>query len=195
MLNNINFTPAKCGYNHQKGLKRGILNFTQLNNQAGNDTVNISTKSYKPNKGALILSGLGVLALETILAVKKAGRGSSYIEKAQKMFKEAFISDDISVNETKAILKRYKEIENCMKERFKPEFVKMVEDMGYGKTEIPKGENISNMISKFFEAHDNYTDPTGIISMYKYHNNFLEKDARKIGKGMQNLLKNIPHID
>ena len=84
MLNNINFTPAKCGYNHQKGLKRGILNFTQLNNQAVNDTVNISTKSYKPNKGALILSGLGVLALGTILEVKKSRQGVFLYRKSSK---------------------------------------------------------------------------------------------------------------
>jgi len=283
------------------------------------DEVNVSPKTISgAQKAALILGGAGALALGAIFAVKNSGKSSSYFEKAQKMFQQAFLRDDISIKETKEILKRYKEIEKIgdneeyikalyeqaikdyrlghlsfslsvedlkkgtlgamnpagvftisknakrkdiknivfhefrhakqndimaatdmdryvsgilnrantektlknsalykdslellrkqgvdgekylldfVKDHYKPQMIKKFQDSGYGKCEIPTGADFTDFVNKLFAGHESYVDTDGLLSLYKYHTNFLEKDARQIGEGMKKLLENIPDFE
>lgn len=89
------------------------LNSYQVSNNVeriiSNDTVTIGNKKVKKKN---ILLGLGVLALGTIgVVVGVKFHNTNTLEKAQKTFQKVFLRDDISLEETKAILSRYKEIE------------------------------------------------------------------------------------
>ena len=74
-----------------------------------NDTVSIGNHKIKKRN---VLIGLGAVAVATmgIVAGVKFHNANS-LEKAQKTFQKVFLRDDISLEETKAMLSRYKEIE------------------------------------------------------------------------------------
>ena len=58
----------------------------------------------------------------------------------------------------------------------------LVDKLGLGKLKVP--EELNEYIEKCFEAHRNYN----AVNPIKYYFNFLEKDARKSGEGMQRII-------
>ena len=64
--------------------------------------------------------------------------------------------------------------------------VNVIDKLGLGHSTVP--EELSEYLEKCFKAHSNYND----ANVFAYHFNFLEKDARKAGKGMQRIITSIP---
>ena len=84
-----------------------------------------------------------------------------------------------------------KEIEQLVDKNLQKRWIKaisknIIEKLGLGKSEVP--ESLNEYIEKCFEAHSNYN----AVNPIKYHFNFLEKDARKSGEGMQRIITSIP---
>ena len=84
-----------------------------------------------------------------------------------------------------------KEVEELIDTNLQKRWIKAIrkntiEKLGLGKSEVP--ESLNEYIEKCFKAHSNYND----ANVFAYYNNFLEKDARKSGKGMQRIIMSIP---
>lgn len=84
-----------------------------------------------------------------------------------------------------------KEIEQLVDTNLQKRWIKaisknIIEKLGLGKSEVP--ESLNEYIEKCFKAHSNYNE----ANVFAYHFNFLEKDARKAGKGMQRIITSIP---
>ncbi len=98
----INQTPYSNSYQ--------VSNTTNtLEKTPSNDTVSIGNHKIKKRN---VLIGLGAVAVATIGVVAGVRmHNANTLEKAQKTFQKVFLRDDISLEETKAMLSRYKEIE------------------------------------------------------------------------------------
>lgn len=84
-----------------------------------------------------------------------------------------------------------KEIEEMVNEALKCKWVRvlkrnLVDELQLGKSEVP--DSMSEYLEKCFTAHEKYSNS----SFFGYFCNFLEKDARKSGKGMRKILRSIP---
>lgn len=315
-------------HNSQTGKQQTSLGVSQISYSNSQQTVNtIKCSERVPSKDTVtignhkikkrnLLVGLGAVTVATIGVVAAVRvRNANTLEKAQKTFQKVFLRDDISLEETKAILSRYKEIEKIenkedyiqalfaeAKKNYGLEHTSVsckIEDIGeytlgasngYGditisknakrkglinfihhelrhtkqndmmlstnpekyangilsrgtslevlkkssmykkiqeivKKQMPNGtpEEIEEMtiecikmryaqslsveakakglgsktysdkhkdfVEKLFVAHEKYPSSAGIIGIIKYHNNFLEKDARFAGKNMEKVVK------
>lgn len=134
-------------------------------------------KTQVKNKKQKVLAGLAIVTVVGIVGVKSYR--SYYINKAQRTFKEVFMRDNITKDETIKILKRYKEIEKIKdKEKYaKAVFEEAKKNFGF------ENKPISFMIKDLPDSK-----AWGGCSKF---NDFIETDLKKGNR--EGLLEHIHH--
>lgn len=149
--NNINANRLQAGKNNRS---REYVGFSGTLER----TPDADCYGNKKNTGAkllLILSGIGLAAAGIVAAVKFSKQG--YLKKAQKTFQKVYMRDDISKEETAAILKRFKELEKIKNdnEYIKAVFAEAKKNYGFENLPIKLADKNSRLTGKSLGGCDN----------------------------------------
>lgn len=131
-ISNYNYYPQ---IQRSANNKTGKLAFTENNSKADtfeNDNKKLSTTA----KVGLSVLGLGLAALGTVYGIRKYNVKN--IKNIQKAFQETFMRDDITVEQAREMMKRYKDIEKIQnrEEYAKALFAEAKKNFGFENSPI-----------------------------------------------------------
>lgn len=112
-------------------------------------------KTNTDSKTLFVIGGIATIALGILLALKLKTR--DYLSKAQKTFREVYLRDDISKEETAKILKRFKELEKIKNddEYKKAVFEEVKKNYGFANFPITMGDDKTGALQKSIGGCDN----------------------------------------
>ena len=142
---NSQFSNVVFGKNNSGSAVQTRTTTTPLAKNTGNDTVTLSKKREltKKQKTWLKIGAITTAVVAAGLAIREG-----FIRNAQKVFKEAFLRDDISRKETIEILKKYRNIEKI---KDKNEYIKAMYEEGkknLGLKDLKLNFSIENFVKK-----------------------------------------------
>ena len=136
---------------------------------ADNDVVEISRDKKKNKALKVFLIGWGIKIIVGFAGIKLYKK--HYINKAQETFKEVFMRDSISKEETIEMLKRYK---NIKKIKDKDEYIKAL----FEETKKNYGFQDGNLELKFFDSKER-PNTGGFVQKFKNQIN-INKDRKPL---------------